>query len=366
MLFNFSDSIPTDTTITDTPLPDLFTPRDVLLSSILCALAIILFFVLSWLIKKLFKKNTNKGLAILNLSLNVLLAAVFIISVLFILGLDISALITRIKDINITTFITDNISKVISIILVIVVASIIMSSFVAIIKATKARRPEDAKRKRTLDKVIISIVRYIIIIASAVAILFILGVNVIPALAGLGIAGLVLGLGAQKLITDFISGLFIILEHHFDVGDIIEVGGFKGEVIDLGLKTTKIRNWQGQIKILSNSEVTNLINCSLNDTVFSTSFDISYQADVEKAIEVVNKELPIRLKNHESIISYPVCNGVSGLTSRSVTLNVVATAKNEAHYQLTRDINTCIKGILTDYNIKFPGDSNDWSNNCKS
>lgn len=342
---------------------ELFTPTNPIVSSILSAVAIIIYFLLSWLIKKLFKKNTNKGLAILNLSLNVILAVIFIVSILFILGLDINVLIQKIKNMNIKEFITNNIVKVISIVLVIVVGSIIISSFIAILKATKARRPEDAKRKRTLDKVVISIVRYIVIIAGAVVILLILGVNVIPALAGLGIAGLVLGLGAQKLITDFISGLFIILEHHFDVGDIIEVGGFKGEVIDLGLKTTKIRNWQGQVKILSNSEVTNLINCSLNDTVFSTTFDISYQADVEKAIEVVNKELPIRLKNHDSLLDKPCCNGVSGLTSRSVTLNVVATAKNESHYQLTRDINTCIKGILQDYNIKFPGENNDWSNN---
>lgn len=338
---------------------ELFTPTNPIVSSILSAVAIIIYFLLSWLIKKLFKKNTNKGLAILNLSLNVILAVIFIVSILFILGLDINVLIQKIKNMNIKEFITNNIVKVISIVLVIVVGSIIISSFIAILKATKARRPEDAKRKRTLDKVVISIVRYIVIIAGAVVILLILGVNVIPALAGLGIAGLVLGLGAQKLITDFISGLFIILEHHFDVGDIIEVGGFKGEVIDLGLKTTKIRNWQGQVKILSNSEVTNLINCSLNDTVFSTTFDISYQADVEKAIEVVNKELPIRLKNHDSLLDKPCCNGVSGLTSRSVTLNVVATAKNESHYQLTRDINTCIKGILQDYNIKFPGENND-------
>ena len=96
----------------------------------------------------------------------------------------------------------------------------------------------------TIDKVIISLTRYVVIIIAVVAILGLLGADVMPALAGLGIAGLVLGLGAQKLITDFISGLFIIIEHHFDVGDIVEFGGFKGEVIDLGLKTTKIRNWR--------------------------------------------------------------------------------------------------------------------------
>ena len=248
----------------------------------------------------------------------------------------------------------ENVIKIIGISLVIVISSIITTSVKAILKATKLKDPKDQKRKRTLDKVIISITRYVVIILAAVAILMLIGVDVMPALAGLGIAGLVLGLGAQKLITDFISGLFIVIEHHFDVGDIVDIGGFKGEVIDLGLKTTKIRNWQGQVKIIANSELTNLINCSLNNTVFSTSFNISYQADIDNAIKLINEELPKRLEGRSEIIEMPVCNGVSALSNISVTLNVVATAKTESHYQLTRDINTLIKQILTENNIEFP------------
>ena len=97
----------------------------------------------------------------------------------------------------------------------------------------------------------------------------------------------------------------------------------------------------------------------LNNTVFSTTFDISYQADVEKAIELVNKELPIRLAGREEIIVMPRCNGVSTLSARSITLNVVATAKPESHYQLTRDINKAVKLILEENNIKFPGEYHD-------
>ena len=84
--------------------------------------------------------------------------------------------------------------------------------------------------------------------------------------------------------------------------------------------------------------------------------------DVEKAIELVNKELPLRLKDHEEIIVMPKCNGVSALTARSVTLNVVATAKPEAHYQLTRDINANIKNyydsLWWSLNATSIGDSN--------
>lgn len=96
-----------------------------------------------------------------------------------------------------------------------------------------------------------SLIRYAAYIICVIVILGIWKVNVMPALAGLGIVGLVVGLGAQKLISDFVSGLFVVFEHHFDVGDTIIVGDFKGEVIDIGLKTTKIRDWRGRVKIIA-------------------------------------------------------------------------------------------------------------------
>lgn len=335
-------------------MSEWFEIKNVWVSALLCAISIVLFYLFNWLIKKLFKKNTNKGLTVLNIFLNVFLIIAFIIAVLFSLGLKINKVIEYFSKANPEQVLQENILRIIGIILVIVISSIVLATVSAILKSTKLKNPKDQKRKRTLDKVIMSLTRYIVIIIDAVAILMLLGVNVIPALAGLGIAGLVLGLGAQKLITDFISGLFIIIEHHFDVGDIVDIGGFKGEVIDLGLKTTKIRNWQGQVKIIANSELVSIVNCSLNDTVFSTSFNISYQADIDKAIKLINEELPKRLKGREEIIQMPVCNGASALSTISITLNVVATAKTESQYQLTRDINVLIKQILTENNIEFP------------
>ena len=135
-------------------MSEFFSPTNAIVSSILSAVAIIIYFVLSWLIKKLFKKNTNKGLAVLNLFLNLFLAAAFIVSILFILGLNITAVYNKVVSLatrdNLKVFLTENISKIVGVILTIVIASIIMSSFIAILKATKARRPEDQKRKRTL------------------------------------------------------------------------------------------------------------------------------------------------------------------------------------------------------------------------
>lgn len=335
-------------------MTDLFEIKNVWLSSLLCAISIALFYLCDWLLKKIFKKNTNKGLTALNIILNIVVVLTFIISILFSLGLKVDKVISYFLEKDLEQILQENIIRIIGIILVLMISSIVLTSATAVLKSTKLKNPKDQKRKRTLDKVIISIIRYVVIIVSAVTILMILGVNVIPALAGLGIVGLVLGLGAQKLITDFISGLFIILEHHFDVGDIVEFDGFKGEVIDLGLKTTKIKNWQGQVKIIANSELSNLINCSLNETVFSTSFNISYQADIDKVINLINTELPKRLENRSEIIKMPVCNGASALSSFSVTLNVVATVKTESQYQLTRDINVLIKQILEENKIEYP------------
>ncbi|MFW5865369.1 MAG: mechanosensitive ion channel family protein, partial [Candidatus Izemoplasmataceae bacterium] len=109
----------------------------------------------------------------------------------------------------------------------------------------------DYRRKKTIAKVTLSIIKYFIVIVSFLIILALWGINVAPALAGLGILGLVVGLGAQQFINDLISGFFIIFEHHFDVGDVVEIDGFMGEVTDIGLKTTQVKNYKGEVKIFN-------------------------------------------------------------------------------------------------------------------
>jgi small conductance mechanosensitive channel len=179
-------------------------------------------------------------------------------------------------------------------------------------------------------------------------------VNVVPALAGLGVAGIVIGLGAQKFINDLISGFFIIFEHHFDVGDIIEVEGFKGEVIDIGLKTTKVRNWRGEVKIFSNGSIDIVSNFSMNPSIGIIDFGISYQEDAQRTIDLLKSELPKIKEFLPDIIEDPLVLGVVELADSSVNIRVIVKTITEKHYGVERAIRQRIKELLDQNQIEIP------------
>ena len=130
---------------------------------------------------------------------------------------------------------------------------------------TKSRRlnSQQKQRVRTVSQLVASILKYIMLILVILVILADFGVNVSSLIAGLGITAAVVGLAFQDMIKDIIAGITIITEGQFSVGDVIEVDGFKGTVISVGLKTTQIENREKQVKIISNHNVDGVINYSM-------------------------------------------------------------------------------------------------------
>ncbi|HKL61293.1 MAG TPA: mechanosensitive ion channel family protein [Acholeplasma sp.] len=210
------------------------------------------------------------------------------------------------------------------------------------------------RRKRTIAKLVMSLIRYVLGAIAILIVLSIWGVNVGPALAGLGIAGLVIGLGAQKFINDLIQGFFIVFEHHYDVGDMIEASGFKGEVLEIGLKTTKLKNWKGEIKIIANGDITTLINFSKNPSLAVVEFGISYGSNINHVVELLTEELGKFTKEMTQVIEAPIVSGVIALGDSSVNLRIVTKTYNEQHYGVERMIRRRIKEILDEHGIEIP------------
>lgn len=318
-------------------------------SSLYCALDILLFIFLLWIKSKILKDKSSKGFLILNVISNVLIFGLFLFGM---------ALATGIKLINIqdsiTNFFTESIDKFINSSILVLVCIILYNIISIFVKNAAAKKNKNPKRMTTISKIALSLTKYILYILGIIAFLAIWGYNIMPALAGLGLSALILGLGAQDLIKDFVAGAFIIFEHHFDVGDVVSINGFKGEVIDIGLKTTKIRNWMGNIKIVSNKDISDLINYSLTDTVFSTTVDISYDADIDSVIELLNKEMPLRLSNNPDLLVAPKVAGVSELAASGVRLTIVTTTISEKQYAISRELLKIIKQILDENNIEIP------------
>ena len=123
----------------------------------------------------------------------------------------------------------------------------------------KARRRSN-KKALTLLTILNNIIKYIILIIALLTVLATWGVDTKALLASLGVAGAVAGLAMQDMIKDFLGGADVLTEDQFKVGDNIQIGNFRGNVIYLGLKTTKIRAYTGEVKIINNRNMNDVIN----------------------------------------------------------------------------------------------------------
>lgn len=316
-------------------------------------LILLTFFFLENRIIKKREDSLKKGIIILSYVLSFIMLLASVGFILFIWEFDLASYLGNFWT-ELIAILNDSIGKLISSTVVIFIALLILRISKITVKRIGQKPGPSQRRKRTVARVIRSVTKYTIGILSILIVLSIWGVNVAPALAGLGILGLVIGLGAQKFINDLIAGFFIIFEHHFDVGDKIEVKGFKGEVIDIGLKTTKIKNWKNEILILSNGEIASLINFSKDLSVASIDFSISYKEDMQKTIDLLNMELPKLRKLMPEIVEDPTVLGVINLNSSSVDMRVTCKTLNEKHYGVERAIRKRIKEILDENNIEIP------------
>jgi small conductance mechanosensitive channel len=120
------------------------------------------------------------------------------------------------------------------------------------------------QRSKTVSTVLNTITSVVIWGTAVLMALTIFGVNIGPLLASAGIAGVALGFGAQTLVKDFISGLFLILEDQFGIGDVVEFGTVKGRVEAVALRTTKVRDEAGVLWYVRNGEILNVANHSQN------------------------------------------------------------------------------------------------------
>ena len=150
------------------------------------------------------------------------------------------------------------------IIIVGVLAYLILSSSVKRVFKLRINKM-DKRRAKTLCSLINNILKYIIFIFCVLLILEVYHISTRGLITSLGVVGLVAGLAFQDTLKDLLAGFSIIFENAYAVGDTITVGNFKGKVISLGLKTTKIRAINGDTQIIANSNITSVINHSLDD-----------------------------------------------------------------------------------------------------
>ena len=194
-------------------------------------------------------------------------------------------------------------------------------------------------RTATLHQLIGKIVVYAVYIVGIMVALGCIGVNTTAILVSAGVVGIIIGFGAQSLIEDIITGLFIVIEGEFAIGDIITIDGFRGEVKSIGLRTVSIEDLGGNVRIINNSEISSLINLSDNTSVAVVNVPVSYEDSLEKSEAAVREALSELPAEYPEIFKKaPVYKGVDQLAETHFELMVVAEVAEENIYNARRII----------------------------
>ena len=251
-----------------------------------------------------------------------------------------------------------DIQKIITPIIYIVVGVLLFKFIKRIITRATNRNQKlkitQVQRIKTIRILILNIIKYMIIIFVILGILSNFGVNVRSILAGLGIGTAIIGLAFQDLAKDIIAGFSIITEVEYEVGDIIEVDNFMGEVVFIGLRTTRIRNFKGATKIIANHYMDNIINYSANNSLAVVDVGISYENKEEDITKVINSLFERLNGNIPNAVKDLECWGVNDLSASSVVYRIVVETKPTKQFEVERFLRKEIKKEFDKAGIKIP------------
>ncbi len=210
------------------------------------------------------------------------------------------------------------------------------------------------RKKATVAKLLKSIVKVILVFIGVIAILAQWGIDLGPIIAGAGIIGLAVGFGAQTLVKDLIAGISIVFDNQYDVGDVVEIKGFKGRVIEVGIRSTRIINWKGDVAIFSNGIIDNATNFSKNPSTAIVEVGVAYEENISEVIALLDDRLRNMKDEFPQIIEGPNVMGVISLGASGVNIRIISKTLAEEHYAVERAITKFVKEVFDENNIEIP------------
>lgn len=221
-------------------------------------------------------------------------------------------------------------------------------------RATGALIRISERREATLVKLLVNVLTYVSSFVALLMILETMNIDVKALLAGAGIVGLAVGFGAQNLVRDIITGFFIIFEDQFSVGDYIQVDQFVGTVEEIGLRTTKIKSWTGEIHILPNGSINQVTNFSVSNSVAFVDVNIAYESDIMKAEKVLQELLEKLPAKYEDMVKPPEMLGIQTLDASNLSIRVTSETLPMRHFFIARQLRKEIKLCLEENGIEVP------------
>lgn len=262
---------------------------------------------------------------------------------------------------QLNTFLINAGFKIVSVILILVIMSIVRKLGKNMIKKAFAVNIEriqkvtggTERRKETFESLALNIWRYAV---NIVLILWLLSVFV--SLDKLLVASsalvVVIGFAAKSMLDDITMGFFIIFEDLFSVGDFIEIDGNTGTVTEIGLRSVKIRVLTGEIVIIPNGNIGKVINHSVSNGQAVLDIGIAYEADLDKAISVLQKVASEAFNQYDDILQVPQVLGVQELADSAVVIRMIAEVSPLQQWHIKRELRRLIKLTFDRENIEIP------------
>lgn len=222
---------------------------------------------------------------------------------------------------------------------------------------TLADPARQAHRTKTLGSVLRSVIDIVLILTAVFMILRALDINVAPAIASAGIGGIAIGFGAQSLIKDVISGIFLLFEDQFGVGDFITVGDISGTVTNISLRVTTLQDAGGKIWYIRNGEITTLGNTTQGWSCTLVSFPVNLSEEPFQVIRILDEvceEFSADPTWRDKVLEPPSTLGISAVTDFSATYSISVKCRGNEQWAVERELRARVLQRFTDDNISGP------------
>ncbi|KWX65715.1 mechanosensitive ion channel family protein [Mycobacterium sp. NAZ190054] len=217
-----------------------------------------------------------------------------------------------------------------------------------------ARRQQ---RAQTIGSVLKSTVSIVLLVWAVLAILNVLGVNIAPFIASAGVVGLAIGFGAQNLVRDFVTGVFMLLEDQYGVGDTVDLGEAVGEVESVGLRITTVRDIDGTLWYVRNGEIARVGNMSQEYAVARIEVPVSLSADVDRAEQVAVEAAHEAVADPQlagKVLGEPEMLGVQELSPDLIRLRMTVKVRPNAQWAVQRKLRRAILRAYDEHGIDLP------------
>lgn len=247
----------------------------------------------------------------------------------------------------------------IKIVIIIIIAVLIVNIGKRVIRRLfkiniKGPMRKEERREQTLLKLLENTLSYVVYFSAILSILQEFSIDVKGLLAGAGVLGLAVGFGAQSLVKDVITGFFIIFEDQFSVGDYVKIGTAEGVVEEIGLRTTKIKSFTGELFILPNGTIAQVVNYSMKNSLAIVDVTIPFEQGIEGVEKSIEEFLEQMSKNDPDLLGKPRLIGAHDFTEESVIERIIAETKPMRHFDTARHISMGIKKHLEHEGIEIP------------